>query len=249
MEIDQKIALITGANKGLGLACVQLLSKKGYTTILTARNAKKGATSLKQLKKEGYKNIFFEELDVTKEKNIEKAVQNILKAHKRIDILINNAGIFLDEGDGIKDMPYTIENIPLNTIKKTMETNLYGPILLTQRILPLMKKQNFGRIVNVSSGMGQMTTEANPRYSGGGFPSYRISKTALNAFTRNLSFEVKKQNILVNSVCPGWCRTDMGGKEATRSPEEGAEGIIWVATLPNNGPSGKLFRDKKEIPW
>lgn len=242
----EKIALVTGANKGLGYECCKLLSKKGYTVILTSRNRKNGETALEQLKKEGYKNIFFEELDVTSEKNIDTAVKNILHVHKKIDILINNAGIFLDEGEDMKSMPMNIETISLEVIKRTLETNLYGPILLTQKILPLMKKHNFGRILNVSSGMGQLTGE-DARYSGGGYPSYRISKTALNVFTRNLAFELKERNILVNSVCPGWCLTDMGGKEATRSAEQGAKGIVWAATETKD--SGKFFRDGKEISW
>ena len=247
--MEKQVVIVTGANRGLGFASCTLLAEKGYTVILTSRDKEKGVIATKKIQDLGHRNIFFQELDVTKEKSCEHAIQNILKEHKRIDILINNAGVFYDEGEGMKDMPYSIENIPLKLIKKTLEINLYGPIQLTQKILPIMKKQNFGRIVNVSSGMGQMTEGSDPRYNGGGFPSYRISKTALNVFTRNLSFEIKKQNILVNSVCPGWCRTDMGGKEATRSAEQGAEGIVWAATLPDKGPSGKFFRDKKEIPW
>ncbi len=247
--MEKQVALVTGANRGIGFACCKLLAEKSYTVILTGRNKEKGIIATKKLQALGYKNVFFQELDVTKEKSIKKAVTNIIKEHNRIDILINNAGLFLDEGEDMKQMPYTIENIPLELVKKTIETNVYGPILLIQHVLPIMKKQNFGRIVNVSSGMSQMTDEPNLRYGGGGFPSYRISKVALNMCTRNLSFEIKKQNILVNAVCPGWCRTDMGGKDATRSAQEGAQGIVWAATLPDKGPSGKLFRDKKEIPY
>lgn len=241
--MEKQIAVVTGANRGLGFACCKLLAEKGCTVILTSRDKEKGLVAAKKLQALGYKEVFFEELDVTKEKGIEKAIENIVKEHKKIDILINNAGVFYDEGENMEDMPHTIENIPLDLIKKTIEINLYGPILLTQKVLPIMRKNKFGRIVNVSSGMGQMAE------MGSGFPSYRISKTALNVFTRNLAFEVKKENILINSVCPGWCRTDMGGKEATRSAEEGAEGIVWAATLPDKGPSGKFFRDKKEIPY
>lgn len=241
----EKIALVTGANKGLGFACCTLLAKKGYTVILTARDLKKGEDAAKKISGK----VIVKKLDVTKEKEQADVVAFVEKKFGRIDILINNAGIFLDEGEEMKDMPYTLENIPLDLIKKTFETNVYGAITLTQKVLVLMRKNNFGRIINVSSGMGQMTGEDNPRYGGGGYPSYRLSKVALNMFTRNLSFELHKTNILVNAVCPGWCRTDMGGQEATRSAEEGAEGIVWAALLPDKGSSGKMFRDKKEIPW
>lgn len=241
-----KTVLITGANRGLGFATAKLFAEKGYKVILTSRDKEKGEAAVKEIHN---KNIFFQELDITKEKSIEKAVESITKKHKTVDILLNNAGIYLDEGEDMKDMPYSIENIPLEIIKITLETNLYGPIMLTQKILPLMKKQRWGRIVNITSGMGQMNDKVEHRYNNGGFPSYRLSKVALNMFTKNLSFEVKEYNILVNAVCPGWCRTDMGGPEAPRSAEQGAEGIFWVATLPDNGPTGRLFRDKKEVEW
>src|SRR3989338_11173398 len=123
-----------------------------------------------------------------------------------------------------------------------METNVYGPLLLCQAIIPLMKKNNYGRIINLSSGLGQLS-EMN-----GGHPAYRVSKTAINALTRILNDELKGENILVNSVCPGWVKTDMGGPGATRPVEEGAGTAVWLADLPADGPRGKFFRDKNEIP-
>src|SRR3989338_10866458 len=121
-----------------------------------------------------------------------------------------------------------------------METNVYGPLLLCQAIVPLMKKNNYGRIVNLSSGLGQLSD------MNGGYPAYRVSKAAINTLTRIVADEVKNQNILINSMCPGWFKTDMGGPNATRSIPEGADTAVWLATLLDNGPRGKFFRDRKE---
>ena len=134
-------------------------------------------------------------------------------------------------------------NASLETLTTTLKTNLYGPLLLAQELAPLMKQQHFSRFVNISSGMGQLSEME------GRMPAYRISKTALNALTRILAAETRGYNILVNSICPGWVRTDMGGPQAERTVEQGASGIIWAATLPNDGPTGGFFRDGQPIPW
>ncbi len=128
-------------------------------------------------------------------------------------------------------------------MRQTMETNVYGPYLLCQALVPLMKKNNYGRIVNISSGLGQLND------MGGGYPAYRMSKTAINVITRILAAELAGTNILVNSMCPGWVKTRMGGEGATRSVEEGADTAVWLSTLPDGGPTGKIFRDRKEVPW
>ena len=165
---------------------------------------------------------------------------------KKVIFLKDNAPEFLnglvtnsmDKPAGDKE-PST----PIDTLRRAMETNVYGPLLLCQALIPLMKKNNYGRIVNMSSGMGQLSD------MNGFYPGYRVSKTSLNAITRILTDELLQSNILVNSMCPGWVKTDMGGAGATREVEEGADTAIWLATLPDNGPRGKFFRDRKEIPW
>ena len=128
-------------------------------------------------------------------------------------------------------------------VREAMETNVYGPMLLCQAFVPLMRKHRYGRIVNLSSGMGQLT------HMNGGCPAYRISKTSVNALTRILADELKDENILVNSMCPGWVKTDMGGAGATRELPEGADTAVWLATLPDGGPNGGFFRDRKAFEW
>lgn len=174
-------------------------------------------------------------MDVSSENSIKSAQDLIFETYGKLDILVNNAGVFLDKGSFFES--------DRELVKKTFETNVLGAFSLCQAFLPSMKEHNFGRIVNVSSGMGQLTD------MNSGYPGYRISKTALNAVTKMVSEDTDKKNIKVNSVCPGWVMTDMGGPSATRSVEKGAEIITWAALLPHEGPSGKFFRDKKEIPW
>jgi len=154
----------------------------------------------------------------------------------RLDVLVNNAGI-TDPWRG------TAEDPDFDAVKDVLETNLFGAWRLAKAVLPLMRRNGYGRIVNLSSGMGQLSD------MGGHSPGYRVSKTGLNALTRMLASELAAENILVNSVCPGWVRTDMGGSGARRSVEEGADTPVWLATLPNGGPSGGFFRDRKPIPW
>ena len=158
-------------------------------------------------------------------------------AYGRTDILINNAGIMIDpRGSRLLDSE-------LKTYRDTLETNAFGPLLITQALLPLMKKRNYGRIVNLSSGRGQLSE------MGSGTPAYRISKTALNALTRIVAAETRGSNILVNSLRPGWVKTDMGGPYAPRTVAQGADTAVWLATLPDGGPTGGFFRDRKPIPW
>ena len=161
----------------------------------------------------------------------------------RVDILVNNAGVFPDR-QGVENGGKTsVLYASADTLRTAMETNVYGALRLAQELVPLMKQQRYGRIVNVSSGMGQLSDME------GHSPGYRISKTALNALTRILAAETKEDNILVNCICPGWVRTEMGGPDAERSPEQGADTIVWAATLPDDGPTGGFFRDCKPIPW
>lgn len=220
-----KTAVITGAYRGLGFATAEALAKKGYKVFLTARNIEAGKKAAQTLNAKGL-NVEFRELDITSEKSI----QSFCEKMPQVDVLINNAGIFDDKRDGA-------------SVLKSFTTNTLGAYLLIENILPKMIKNKFGRIVNISSGMGALTD------MNGAYPAYRISKTALNAVTALLADENKGKNILINSVCPGWVRTEMGGENADRSIEEGIAGIVWAATLPDDGPTGGFFRDGERIDW
>lgn len=232
--MKQQIALVTGSNRGIGFVIAKGLLQKGYTVIATARKETDGLKAKSKLEK--YGDVHFHVLDVSNIDSVYAIKTFIQKEFGHLDILINNAGINYDTWQN------TI-NADLEEVEKTMNTNFMGAWRMAQAFIPLMKKQHYGRIVNVSSGAGAINN------MGSGTPGYSISKAALNALTIKLATELHCQNILINAVCPGWVRTDMGGMTATRSPEKGAETIIWAATLPDNGPTGKFFRDKKIIQW
>lgn len=231
---EQKIALVTGANRGIGFAIAQELLQKGYRVIVTARTEAAGQKVSSQLK--AYGDMYFHRLDITKDASVEAIKQYVEQEFGRLDILINNAGINFDTWHSASDAD-------LSEIQATLDTNLMGAWRMDQAFLPVMIKQNYGRIVHVSSGAGAFSDMS------GNTPGYSISKAALNALTIHIAADVLGKNILVNSVCPGWVRTDMGGSAAPRSPQQGAETVIWAAELPDNGPSGSFFRDKKEIAW
>jgi NAD(P)-dependent dehydrogenase (short-subunit alcohol dehydrogenase family) len=235
--MDKRVAVVTGANRGIGLEiCRQLARRAGIRVVLTARSETKGKAAAGQLRDEGLE-VDFHELDVTSEKNVRTLAGWLEGTCKRCDILVNNAGIVVDPRGS-----RFLDSRP-KTYRQTLDTNVFGPLLLSQALVPLMKKNRYGRIVNVSSGQGQLSE------MGAGTPAYRISKTALNALTRVLAAELKGSGILVNSMCPGWVRTDMGGAGAPRTVEQGADTAVWLATLPDDGPTGGFFRDRKTIAW
>ncbi|MCB1824984.1 MAG: SDR family oxidoreductase [Candidatus Competibacteraceae bacterium] len=236
------VAVVTGANRGLGLETARQLARHGFRVLLTSRNAGKGEMVLEKLLAEGL-DVLFQPLDVTSESSVAELGAFIHSRCGRVDVLVNSAGVFLDRHGSEDSGSASVFNASLETLTATLRTNLYGPLLLAQELVPLMKQQHYGRIVNVSSGMGQLSEME------GRSPAYRISKTALNALTRILAVETQGYNILVNSVCPGWVRTEMGGPGAERTVEEGASGIVWAATLPDDGPTGGFFRDGQPIPW
>jgi NAD(P)-dependent dehydrogenase (short-subunit alcohol dehydrogenase family) len=232
-----RVSLVTGANRGIGLEIARQLAQSGNRVIVGARNIAQGEAAARMLSSNGAK-VFSAELDVTNETAIEKLVHKISSEVGRLDILVNNAGILIDESD----LPS--ETKP-KTVRTTLETNLLGPWRLCQALIPLMKRNDYGRIVNVSSGAGALSEMSRSLYA----PAYSISKAALNALTTMLASELRGSNILVNAVCPGWVRTDMGGTSAPRSVEEGADTAVWLATLPDNGPTGGFFRDRTRIEW
>lgn len=234
--MNEKVAVVTGGNRGIGLEVCRQLSQLDFVVILTSRDEAKGLAAVRELNKQEASVRHFT-LDVTHPAQILQLKAFLEEEYGRCDVLVNNAGIMLDKNDN------NFFNTDLATFRTTMETNVYGPILLCQTLVPLMRKNNYGRIINISSGLGQLSEMQ------GGYSAYRVSKTAINAVTRMVAAEVSGTNILVNSMCPGWVKTDMGGPNAPRSVKEGADTITWLATLPDSGPTGKIFRDRKEVSW
>ncbi len=229
------VALVTGGNRGIGKELVRQLAKQGAVVLLAARDLKKAEDTAAELSFDGAKALA-RQLDVTSANSIHDLADRVEQDHGRLDILINNAGVFLDKKD-------FAEHVSAELVRDTFETNLIGPLLLAQAFLPLMRRQNYGRIVNVVSALGSLTE------MGGKYPAYRMSKTALNALTRILAAELDGTNILVNSCCPGWAQTEMGGPKATRSLADATDTIVWLATLTNDGPRGGFFRDRQPLPW
>ncbi|OCQ98744.1 short-chain dehydrogenase [Nostoc sp. MBR 210] len=238
MSTNQKIAVVTGGNRGLGFEASRQLAKQGYKVILTSRDEAKGQAAAQKLQAEGLDVIAYP-LDVSSDESSQSLAEFIRQQFGKVDALVNNAGIYIDTQAGRN----SILNTKIDTLHTTIDTNVFGVVRVTQALIPLMKEHNYGRIVNVSSGMGQLTDME------GGSPGYRISKTALNAVTRIFASELTGTNILVNSVCPGWVKTDMGGANAPRTPEQGVDTIVWLATLPDDGTTGGFFRDRQPIAW
>jgi NAD(P)-dependent dehydrogenase (short-subunit alcohol dehydrogenase family) len=239
MTKEQRIALVTGANKGIGFEVARQLARKGFRVFLGARNEKGGEVAAEKLRtegvKEGYGGITFLKIDVSKPDGIRRAAEEFSRHSDRLDTLVNNAGILLDgDKDVLTATPETFET--------TLRTNTLGALLMAQAFVPFLKKSDAPRIVNVSSGGGQLADGAD-----GWAPAYCISKTALNGVTAQLAAALPK--FAVNSVCPGWVRTDMGGPNAIRSVGEGATGIVWLAVDAPQNETGKFWRDRKVIPW
>lgn len=232
---NAKIALVTGANRGLGKEVCRQLAEQGYRVILTSRTEDKGHAALADIAREGL-DIVYHQLDVNNDQSIATLKEWIINTYGRLDVLVNNAGINYDTW-------HNALNADLEECHETMEANLFGPWRMAQNFVPLMQENGFGRIVNVSSGAGALNG------MDGGKPAYAMSKAALNVLTIKLAHLTAEDNILVNAVCPGWVRTDMGGKEATRSIPEGAKGIVWAATIADGGPTGGFFRDGEQIEW
>ena len=230
---NQKIALVTGAAKGIGFEVVRQLARRGFRVFLAARDPKAGRVAVEKLSSEG--EVIFLEIDVSDAESIRRAAEDFSRAQKHLDVLVNNAGILLDdEKDALA--------ITSEIFEQTMRTNTLGPWLVSQAFVPLLKKSRAPRIVNVSSGSGQLEDGAD-----GWAPGYSVSKTALNGVTAQLAAALPK--FAVNSVCPGWVRTDMGGENATRSVGEGAATIVWLATDAPQDLTGKFVKDRRVIPW
>jgi len=232
----QRVAVVTGANRGIGFEMCRQLAEQGVEVVLTARSVAKGREACRTLVRKGLP-VQFHPLDVTKEASIVRMGIFANTTLGRVDILVNNAGIY-------PERPTGASRADLRMARGILETNLLGAWRLCQELLPLMKRHRYGRIVNISSGSGSFAEGLHPDH-----PGYAVSKAAKNALTAMLADELRGTNILVNAACPGWVRTDMGGPAAPRSVAKGAETPVWLALLSNGGPSGQFFRDRRPIPW
>jgi NAD(P)-dependent dehydrogenase (short-subunit alcohol dehydrogenase family) len=234
-DYSGSVALVTGANRGIGFEVVRQLARLGFSVILGSRDACKGDEAAASLARDGLK-VFASRLDVTDERSVEESRSWVAERFGRLDVLVNNAGVLYDTWQ-------RAENADFRTVREAFETNTLGAWRVSKAFIPLLRESARGRVVNVSSESGSLAS------MGGGTPAYSVSKAALNALTRMLADELRRDRILVNSVCPGWVATEMGGAGAPRTPEEGAAGIVWAATLPEGGPTGGFFRDGEPLPW
>jgi NAD(P)-dependent dehydrogenase (short-subunit alcohol dehydrogenase family) len=236
VAMTKRLAVVTGSNRGIGFEVSRQLARKGLQVILTSRDARKGLQAQKALAKEGIE-VLHHELDVTDRKSVAALAGYLRKQHGRVDVLVNNAGVSIDR------YSTSVLDEKDEAFRATLETNFFGALHMCQALVPVMRRHRYGRVVNLSSGMGQLAE------MGDGNAAYRMSKTALNALTRMMAAATADDNILVNAMCPGWVRTDMGGAEAPRGVAKGAETAVWLALLPDGGPTGGFFRDRKVIPW
>lgn len=239
---EQKLAVVTGAARGLGRAAARQLASAGCRVLIVGRSAEAIDAAARDLQEAGG-NVLPHVADVADASAVAALAARLRREFGRADILINNAGVLLEPKDYAHPQAASVLAINAETVAATFASNALAPLRLIQSVVPLMKERGWGRIVNVSSGMGQLSD------MGGYWPGYRMSKAALNALTRLTAQELAGSGIKVNSVCPGWCRTEMGGPQATRSAEDGARGIVWAALLPDDGPTGGFFRDGKPIAW
>lgn len=235
------IAIVTGANRGMGLEVSRQLAQAGYHVIMTARDARHGAVALQELAAEGL-DVELRRVDVNSTEDCQALAQYVAREHKGLDVLVNNAGILPESGkDTTGRYPSNPLRVPPTTIMEILNTNTLGPVRLIQALATLLREN--ARIVNVSSSMGQLSNMGNAHLG------YRMSKTALNTVTTLFANVLAPKNIKVNSVDPGWVRTAMGDANAPRSAAQGAASIVWAAMLPPDGPSGGFFRDGEPLHW
>jgi NAD(P)-dependent dehydrogenase (short-subunit alcohol dehydrogenase family) len=234
--VSERVAVVTGGNRGIGFEIVRQLAARGFRVVLASRDLARGREAQARLGT-GRERTEVRPLDVTSEEQARALAASVERTLGRCDVLVNNAGVLLDP-KGSRSL-----DLAPDVLRRTFDVNVLGPVVVTKALVALMRRHGYGRIVNMSSGLGQLAD------MGVGTPAYRMSKSALNAFTRTLAAEFAGTNIKVNSMCPGWVRTDMGGPHATKSVEEAADTAVWLATLSEDGPTGGFFRDRQPIPW
>lgn len=239
---EQQVALVTGANKGIGFEIARQLGKRGITVLVGARDPERGQEAAQRLQSDGLKAEFIH-LDVTKQETIDAAAERIRNEYGRLDVLVNNAGIFIESKPP--------SEVDLSRVRATYETNFFGPLAVTQALLPLIRKAHAGRIVNISSGLGsigRMSTPGSP-YSAFNVAGYNTSKSALNALTVAFANELRNTPIKVNAADPGYVATDLNNHSGPRTVEQGAAEPVRLATLGPDGPTGGFFNDDGPVPW
>ena len=233
--MPQPVALVTGANRGIGLEVARQLAGRGMTVILGSRSLEKGEGAARDLAGEGLE-VLPRQLDVSEDESVEGLAAEVVGEFGRLDVLVNNAGILYDTWQRAL-------SADLDVVREALETNTFGPWRTCRAFAPLLRRSEHGRIVNVTSGAGSLSS-----MTGAGTPAYNVSKVSLNALTRMVAAELRTDGVLVNAVDPGWTATDMGG-HGGRSVEDGAAGVVWAATLPDDGPTGGFFYDGEREPW
>lgn len=240
-----KVILITGASRGIGFEAARLLAAQGHTVLLTARDRERGQSAALALAAELAANpdphkgsVHFLHLDVTSAGSIAGAVEHVRRHFGRLDVLVNNAAI-------LRDHYMKASDVPPETLDQTLHTNVTAVHAMIGAFLPLLKASRGARVINLASGAGQLTWMFGKVWA----PAYQISKAGVNAVTRIWATELQQDGIPVNSVCPGWCRTEMGGGAADRSADEGTAGILWLINEAPASVTGKFFRDQKELDW
>jgi NAD(P)-dependent dehydrogenase (short-subunit alcohol dehydrogenase family) len=251
METQDRVAFITGANKGIGFETARGLGELGIAVVLGSRDEAKGQTAAKALRAQGIKNVEAVTFDINRPKNHQDIVRYLEGRYGKLDILVNNAGVLLDPGDFAAPGFNTTSTVTPEILHTTFETNFFNVVALTQTLLPLIRKAPAGRIVNLSSILGSLTLHSDPKSSIYALKSfaYDASKTALNAFTVHLAQELRGTAIKVNSAHPGWVKTEMGGSAAPIEVSEGGKTSVKLATLPDDGPTGGYFHLGDTLPW
>ena len=252
MASPQKVAFITGANKGIGYETARGLGKLGVAVVLASRDERNGRAAADGLRSDGVATVEAVAFDVTRPEDHQQIYRHLESRYGKLDILVNNAGVMLDDGDfGAPGGFNTTATVKADILRQTFETNFFAVVALTQALLPLIRKAPAGRIVNLSSILGSLTIHSDPSspiYNKKAF-AYDASKTALNAFTVHLAQELRGTKIKVNSAHPGWVKTEMGGPAAPMELSEGGKTSVQLATLPDDGPTGGFFHLGQPVPW